>query len=79
MMKIDDLIAKKLGDLELQNMRLAYAVEHHRAEVARLSALLAAKDEEIARLTEAANEPNLPLSTDASGGSGARSNGEVPH
>jgi hypothetical protein len=64
----DAIVASKLGELELRNIRLTWAFEQYRQKLDEMGklvtakdVLIAAKDAEIERLREAAKAPKLPL------------------
>lgn len=76
-MKFDDILERKIGSLEMANLRLSFLLETQKMETARLAALVTAKEAEIEKLILAAAEPLLPI--EGSGGNGGRPNGEVQH
>lgn len=64
----DAMVAAKIGELEITRIRMAWLLEQQDMHIRVLSqklaeqqAVMAAKDDEIARLRELANEPKLPL------------------
>jgi hypothetical protein len=65
----DAIIAAKIGELELTKIRMAWRLEHLQREVSRLTALLVAKDAQIAKLSE----PKTGTKPDV--GEGAEGNG----
>jgi hypothetical protein len=64
----DAMIAARMGEMEMTRIRMAWMLEQQDIHIKVLSqrlgeqqALLAAKDDEIKRLTELADSPTLPL------------------
>lgn len=64
----DAAVAQHIGELELTRIRMAWMLEQQSQQIKLMGlalnerdAMLAAKDAEIVRLRQEANEPSLPL------------------